>query len=187
MGGTMRCWPWSSLHYYREKRSLCEWSSQRSRKTTRWPRNKWWSKWCLWALSHKITSIGINYSPENLSPSMFMIWNTFLIGGGGECQWEFCDGQQVSKQSVSLNIQCSNRIYHKEVIKQKVWGNCTEIMLDSGWSVSLVRQDLLLHIQDAVKLPVSSQSQLVTALGVTSGCGPHPIKPGKDTGVTDVA
>ena len=38
-------------------------------------------------------------------------------------------------------------------------------MLDSGSSVSIVRRDLLQHIQGAVKLPVPSQPQLVTASG----------------------
>ena len=37
--------------------------------------------------------------------------------------------------------------------------------MDSGSSVSLVRRDLLPYIQDAVKLPIPSQPQLVTASG----------------------
>ena len=44
---------------------------------------------------------------------------------------------------------------HATVIVE-VGGKNTDIMLDSGSSVSLVRRDLLHHIQDAVKLPVPS-------------------------------
>ena len=52
---------------------------------------------------------------------------------------------------------------HATVITGKVGDNCTEIMLDSGSSVSLVRRDLLSRIQGAIKLPIPSQLQLVTA------------------------
>ena len=54
---------------------------------------------------------------------------------------------------------------HATVIIGEVGGRRTEMMLDSGSSVSLVRRDLLPCIQDMVKLPIPSQPQLVTASG----------------------
>ena len=54
---------------------------------------------------------------------------------------------------------------HATVIVGKVGGNGTEIMLDSGSSVSLIRRGLLSHIHGAIKLPIPSQPQLVTASG----------------------
>ena len=54
---------------------------------------------------------------------------------------------------------------HATVIVGEVEGNRTEIMLDSGSSVSLIRRDLLLCIRNAIQLPIPSQPQLVTASG----------------------
>ena len=54
---------------------------------------------------------------------------------------------------------------HATVIVGEVGSIDTEIMLDSGSSVSLIRRELLPCIQNAIKLPVPSQPQLVTASG----------------------
>ena len=99
---------------------------------------------------------------------MWPIWTPCkeLPSAAGKREWDVCDGQQASQQSVSPDTVIVAAIKkHATVITGEVGGKCTEIMLDSGSSVSLVRRDLLPYIQDAVKLPIPSQPQLVTASG----------------------
>ena len=72
---------------------------------------------------------------------------------GWEWKWGVCDGQQASQQPVSPDaIMVATVKEHATVIVGKVGGDCIEIMLDSGSSVSLVSRDLLSHIHGAIKI-----------------------------------
>ena len=56
---------------------------------------------------------------------------------------------------------------HATLISGELGGVGTEIMLDSGSSVSIIREELVAHVRDVIKVPPPStpQPQLVTAAG----------------------
>ena len=105
---------------------------------------------------------------------MWSIW-TFSkrLQPSGKREGDVCDGQQASQQLVSPpTIVVAAVKKHATLIPGEIGNVATEIMLDSGSSLSLVRQVMIPRMSNVTNVePHASQPLLVTASG-----DPLPIK-----------
>ena len=82
------------------------------------------------------------------------VYSTKLLAG--KRQWGTCDGQQASPAAIgphTIDVITVAAVKTNAIVTGKIGGTKIEMMLDSGSSVSLIRQDMITcSMQDMVRL-----------------------------------